>query len=128
MLSKSPVCATLPFNGLASAVDFYTKRLGLELASGSPKDGFLEFKAGGESVIQLFESDSKKSDDTAATFAVKDLDKEMADLRSRGVRFEEYDLPGVKTVNGVATMDGHRGAWIKDPGGNVLALHEVAKK
>ena len=61
---------------------------------------------------------------SAATFEVKDLASEMAALRKKGVKFEEYDLPDIKTVRGVATMDGHKGAWFKDPGGNVLALHE----
>src|SRR5262245_40333555 len=125
MLSKSPVCATLPFDGLDKAESFYTKRIGLELVAGSANDGFLEFKAGGQTVLQVFESDSKKSDDTAATFEVKDLDKEMADLRSRGVTFEEYDMPGVKTVNGVAAMGQSRGAWFKDQGGNVIAVCEA---
>jgi hypothetical protein len=74
----------------------------------------------------VFESDSDKSDDTAATFEVADLAKEMQELRKRGVEFEEYDLPGIKTVDGVATMGKHKGAWIKDPGGNILGLHQSA--
>ena len=63
---------------------------------------------------------------TGATFSVKDLAKEMEDLREKGVRFEEYDLPGIKTVDGVATMGEHKGAWFKDPSGNILALHQGA--
>jgi catechol 2,3-dioxygenase-like lactoylglutathione lyase family enzyme len=124
MLSKSPVSATLPFEGLATATDFYVKKLGLELESGSVEDGFLEFRAGDGTTLAVFESDSKKSDDTAATFMVDDLAKEMEALRKQGVKFEEYDLPGIKTVKGVATMDGHNAAWFKDPGGNVLCLHQ----
>jgi len=124
MLSKSPVAVTLPFEGIAAARKFYADTLGLPVASGSVEDGYLEFRAGGGTLIQVFESDSKKSDDTAATFDVDDLDREMADLRKKGVRFEDYDLPGVKTVDGVASMDGSRAAWFKDPGGNILALHE----
>ena len=126
MLAKSPVAATLPFDGLKAAKGFYTKKLGLRLASGSVREGHLEFAAGKGTVIQVFESDSKKSKDTAATFEVKDLAKEMAALRKKGVVFEEYDLPGIKTVQGVATMGPSRAAWIKDPGGNILALFEGA--
>ena len=122
MLSKSPVAATLPFNGLKAAKDFYSKKLGLRLASGSVKEGHLEFAAGKGTLIELFESDSRKSKDTAATFEVKDLAKEMAALRRKGVVFEEYDLPGLKTVKGVAIMGDSKAAWIKDPGGNILAL------
>ncbi len=124
MLSTSPVCAVLPFLGLADALDFYTKKLGLALKSGSIEDGHLEFEAGKGTLLEVFESDSKKSEDTAASFEVEDLAKEMRDLRARGIVFEEYDLPGVKTVNGVATMDGEKVAWFKDPGGNVLCLHQ----
>ena len=125
MLSNSRVSVTLPVQGLEAARDFYTKKLGLKLLSGSVKQGYLEFGAGEGTTIQLFESDSEKSDDTAATFEVKDLEREMLELRKKGVVFEEYDLPDVQTVDGVATMGKHRGAWIKDPGGNILALHEA---
>ena len=124
MLSRSPVTATFPFDGLKAARDFYGRKLGLKLVSGSVSHGFLEFAAGDGSRIMLFESDSKKSDDTGATFEVADLDREMTALRRKGVKFAKYDLPEVKTVNGVADMGGHRMAWIKDPGGNVIALHE----
>jgi catechol 2,3-dioxygenase-like lactoylglutathione lyase family enzyme len=124
MLSDSPVAATLPFQGLEKAQEFYSEKLGLELLSGSVEEGYLEFGAGEGTVIQLFESDSEKSEDTAATFEVEDLAREMEELRKKGVRFEEYDLPDIKTVRGVATMGGHKGAWIKDPGGNVIGLHQ----
>jgi catechol 2,3-dioxygenase-like lactoylglutathione lyase family enzyme len=126
MLSKSPVVPTLPFQGLQSALDYYTKTLGLKHSAGSVKEGWLEFRAGEGTVIQVFESDSKKSDDTAATFAVRDLQKEMAELRSKGVVFEDYDLPEIKTKAGIAEMGRERAAWFKDPGGNVLCLHQAA--
>jgi catechol 2,3-dioxygenase-like lactoylglutathione lyase family enzyme len=125
VLSRSRVSATLPYDGLRTAKAFYEGKLGLKLLHGSAKMGFMEFRAGDGTSIQVFESDSKKSDDTAATFEVADLDAEMRALRKRGVEFEEYDLPGVKTVDGVAAMDGHRAAWVKDPAGNVLGLFEV---
>jgi catechol 2,3-dioxygenase-like lactoylglutathione lyase family enzyme len=124
MLSRSPVVASLPFRGLASAHDFYTKKLRLRLSAGSVQDGYLEFEAGDGTAIQVFESDSGKSEDTAATFEVDDLAEEMADLRERGIRFEEYDLPKIKTIDGVAAMGEQKAAWFKDPGGNVLCLHQ----
>ena len=124
MLSRSVVAATLPFRGLKKAKTFYSTKLGLKLRAGSVREGYLEFKAGGGSVIQVFESNSKKSKDTAATFDVTNLAKEMAALRKKGVVFENYDLPRIKTVRGVATMGDHKGAWFKDPGGNILCLHQ----
>jgi catechol 2,3-dioxygenase-like lactoylglutathione lyase family enzyme len=127
MLSTLPVAATLPFEGLKAAQQFYAKKLGLRRVAGSVSDGFLEFRAGKGTRIGVFESDSKKSEDTAATFDVADLAKEMATLRRKGVVFEEYDLPGIKTVNGVATMGGMTAAWFKDPGGNILCLHQAKR-
>ena len=124
MLSRSPVAASLPFRGLETAHDFYTKKLRLRLSAGSVQDGYLEFEAGDGTSLQVFESDSGKSEDTAATFEVDDLAEEMTDLRERGIRFEEYDLPRIKTIDGVATMGEHKAAWFKDPGGNVLCLHQ----
>ena len=127
MLSTSHVAATLPYRGLKTAPGFYGKKLGLKLKSGSIREGYLEFAAGKGTVIQLFESKSRKSKDTAATFEVKNLAREMAALRKRGIKFKEYDLPRIKTVNGIATMDGHKGAWIQDPSGNIIGLHQVAR-
>ena len=125
MLSKSPVAVTLPFRGLKRAKEFYVEKLGLKLRSGSVKDGYLEFGAGKGTVIEVFESTSKqKSDNTAATFEVEDLAEEMAALRKKQVVFEDYDLPGIKTVRGVATMGEHKAAWFKDPDANVIALHQ----
>jgi catechol 2,3-dioxygenase-like lactoylglutathione lyase family enzyme len=123
MLSSSPVCPVLPNRNLKAARDFYSKKLGLKLLSGSVKEGYLEYAAGKGTKLTCFESNSTKSKDTAAEFEVKDLDKEMASLRKKGVKFENYDLPNVKTVNGVATYGNFRVAWFKDPGGNVLGMH-----
>ena len=122
MLSKSPVMATLPYEGLKTAEEFYVRTLGLERKQGSIEDGWLEFEAGDGTLLEVFESDSKKSDDTGATFAVEDLAEEMAALRKKGVRFEDYDLPEIKTVNGVFEAEGMKAAWFKDPGGNVICL------
>ena len=122
MLSRSPITPALPYDGLRTALTFYGRKLGLKRIGGSVKKGYLEFAAGDGTSFGVFESDSKKSDDTAAMFEVADLAREMAALRKKGVRFEEYDLPGIKTVNGVATMGQEKAAWFKDPGGNVLGL------
>jgi catechol 2,3-dioxygenase-like lactoylglutathione lyase family enzyme len=125
MLSKSPVAATLPVRDLEAAKLFYEERLGLTLQHGSVAEGFLEFEAGAVTCLLLFESAAAETTgNTVATFEVKDLRDEMTALRSRGVRFEEYDLPHCKTVDGVANMDGHVMAWVEDPHGHVLALHQ----
>ena len=59
---------------------------------------------------------------TLGAFMVRDVEATVADLRGRGVTFEDYDLPGVKTVNGIAELGGFKGAWFKDPEGNILSV------
>ena len=126
MLSRSNIVATLPCRGLKAAQPFYSRKLGLKRTRGSVKEGFLEYQGAKGTTLLLFESTSKKkSDNTAVTFEVANLAREMATLRKRGVKFQNYDLPGIKTVNGVMSAEGMgKAAWIKDPAGNVLALHE----
>jgi catechol 2,3-dioxygenase-like lactoylglutathione lyase family enzyme len=127
MLARSRLAATFPVRDLKAAKRFYSDQLRLPLAAGSPKAGFLEYRAGGGTRLLVFRSRSGgKTGNTGATFSVANLDREMAALRARGVEFEEYDLPGCKTVDGVARMGGHRMAWVADPDGNLLALHEGA--
>jgi hypothetical protein len=63
---------------------------------------------------------------TVAVFLVEDLEEEMSELRSRGVSFEEYDLPDLKTKNGLySDSSGFKGSWVKDPDGNVLGLTQI---
>ena len=61
---------------------------------------------------------------STAFWDVPDLEAEIADLRKRGVVFEEYDTPGFKTVNGIATGGGAKTAWFKDSEGNILAVSQ----
>jgi hypothetical protein len=62
---------------------------------------------------------------TVAAFLVEDLEEEVSELRRRGVAFEEYDLPHLKTENGVYSDEcrGVKGSWVKDPDGNILARY-----
>jgi catechol 2,3-dioxygenase-like lactoylglutathione lyase family enzyme len=125
MLARSRLAATFPVRDLKAAQDFYSRQLALPLAAGSVKAGFLEYRAGGGTRLLLFGSQSgHKSGNTGATFSVANLARVMADLRERGVEFEEYDLPGCRTVDGVARMGGHLMAWLADPDGNVIGLHQ----
>src|SRR6188768_2753097 len=103
MLSRSPVVVTLPVRELAAAQQFYSKQLGLKRLHGSVKEGYLEYGAGQGTRLQVFEStltsQARKSNDTAATFEVQNLTREMAARRKKGVVFEDYDLPNIKTVD-----------------------------
>jgi len=130
MLANVPVCATVPTTDLERARSFYRQALGLsEAATG--RDGGVFFKAGGATMLRIYERPGGHAPaaHTVAAFLVDDLDQEMSELRRRGVSFEEYDLPHLKTDNGVYTDErrGVKGSWIKDPDGNILALTQLPK-
>jgi catechol 2,3-dioxygenase-like lactoylglutathione lyase family enzyme len=100
---------------------FYGETLGLKLLDTNP--GVAVFECGGGTVLNVYQSQyagSGKS--TAVTFQVDDLDGTMADLRARGVIFEDYDQDQLKTSNGVVEAGGVRAAWFKDPDGNTLGI------
>jgi catechol 2,3-dioxygenase-like lactoylglutathione lyase family enzyme len=113
----------IPISDRRHAIDFYTGALGLELREETGGD--VIFEAGDGSLIGIYETDhAGKAGHTLAGFFVADIDAAVAALRERGVTFEEYDFPGLKTVDGVAELEGERAAWFKDPDGNILALGE----
>lgn len=128
MLTSRPITPVLPVNDLERAKRFYTNTLGLRLeeAAPMPRSALL---ATGNAELELLESPERvKSDHTALSFEVDDLEREIQDLESRGVRFEDYDMPGLKTEDHIARMNGSRAAWFKDSEGNVLCLHQRSKR
>jgi hypothetical protein len=62
-----------------------------------------------------------------ASFEVPDVVGQVRELEQRGVRFEDYDLPDLKTVDHVCVMGAERAAWFKDPEGNVLCIHDLGR-
>ncbi|MEE1816256.1 VOC family protein [Streptomyces sp. SP18ES09] len=122
MLSDSPIAAIIPVSDMSRAKRFYTETLGLTLTRDTAED--TRFETGG-TTIGLYETPyGGKAEHTLASWKVDDLDGEMKELRSRGVTFEEYDLPGLTTVDGVVESDTMRGAWFKDSEGNILCVVE----
>lgn len=121
MLSECPIHAALPARDLARARRFYADKLGLTPESEGP-DG-LFYRCGGVTRFLVFPSGGTASGThTQMTWNTPDIEAEVASLQARGVVFEEYDTPEVKTVNGVATLGESKGAWSKDSEGNMLAL------
>ena len=120
MLTKTAVAPTLPAVDLARARKFYEGVLGLRVARAT--NGSIWFESGKGTNLLLYEREATKADHTAAGFLVGDVEKTVRDLRKRGVVFEEYDLPGIKTVDGIATLEDQKAAWFKDTEGNILAL------
>ena len=120
MLTNAPVAPTLPAVDLARARKFYEDVLGLRLSKAT--DGEVWYDAGKGTILLLYERGATKADHTAAAFRVDDVEKTVRDLRKKGVVFEEYDLPGLKTVDGIATVEAEKVAWFKDTEGNILAV------
>jgi len=128
MLNKGRVATRLPAQDLTRARAFYAEKLGLEPVEERP-GGLRYVCAGGE--FALFESAGGASGDhTQMGWEVDDIEATITELRSRGVTFEEYDLPGLRTVDGIADIEGNypskgigeRGAWFRDSEGNMLGI------
>lgn len=125
MLSDCRVTATIPVQDLDAVRSFYEDTLGLKVAE-ERSDGLL-FDCGGGSQILVFPSSGASDGSfTQASWECADLDAEIADLRSRGITFETYDMPDFTSdANGVVEVQGARAAWFKDPAGNLLAVGEA---
>jgi catechol 2,3-dioxygenase-like lactoylglutathione lyase family enzyme len=126
MLTGSKATAMLPVVDMKRARKFYEETLKLK-AGGPPRqapEGEAHYDAGGTDIALYPRQTPTKADHTALTFEVQNLEGEMKELRGRGVRFEDYDMPGLKTTGGVATIGDERAAWFRDPEGNILCLHQ----
>jgi catechol 2,3-dioxygenase-like lactoylglutathione lyase family enzyme len=116
------VRATIPCRDLDAAMTWYADKLGIKPTEQEPQGAFYEV---GDSKFLLYPSQFAGTNEaTAATFEVTDVEAVVADLKGHAVVFEEYDLPDFKTEDSIASAEGFRGAWFKDPDGNIIALAE----
>ena len=123
MLSKARVHALLPAADLARARAFYEEQLGLSPSEVNPWAVVYELEGGTR--FSVFPTPNMaRAGHTQMGFAVADVRAAVAELKERGVVFEEYDLPGLKTINGVAQAEGRTAAWFKDSEDNVIELIE----
>jgi catechol 2,3-dioxygenase-like lactoylglutathione lyase family enzyme len=123
-LTESPVAVMLATTDHGRAREFYAGRLGL-VSDGVNQDGELMFQLAGGSELVLRElPDARPSANTALSFEVVDIAAEIRGLEERGVTFEDYDTPDLKTVDHIYDGPGMRAAWFHDPDGNVLCLHQ----
>ena len=125
MLNGSKATAMLPVVDMSRARAFYEQTLGLPSPRVRPS-GEARFEVNGLSFALYPRATPTRADHTALSFEVGDLTSEMRTLRARGVRFEDYDLPGLKTEQGVCVLGAERAAWFKDTEGNILCLHQDA--
>jgi hypothetical protein len=82
------------------------------------------YRAGGALIALFPKEGGTKADHTAVSFQVSDIDVGVRELKRAGVVFEDYDLPGLKTVDHVCVLGSEKAAWFKDTEGNYLCLHE----
>jgi len=133
MLTDARVSTRLPASDLGRARRFYSERLGLEPVEERP--GGIRYQCGGCSFALFQSAGSASGTHTQMALEVEDIEATVAALRARGVVFEEYDAPGLKTRNGIADIDGNypskgvgeRGAWFKDSEGNLLGLGQPVR-
>ncbi len=123
MLTNAPVTTILPVIDLNRAREFYQYKLGLK-PLGLREDGKFEFSTGSGIVALIPKPGGTKADHTAISFQVPDILATINDLKQRGVVFEDYDLPGLKTVEHVCVLGAEKAAWFKDTEGNYLCIHE----
>jgi predicted enzyme related to lactoylglutathione lyase len=122
MLRNAPIRAYIPARDLSRARRFYEETIGLV-----PREeyaGGVVYECGGTEVFLYPTSNAGTSTASQAFWQVEDVEGEVAELKARGVRFEEYDIPGLSMKNGIVTGGGARTAWFKDTEGNIMAISQ----
>jgi predicted enzyme related to lactoylglutathione lyase len=124
-LSTAPVMPVLPAVDIERAKSFYGETLGLEIEElGTP--GYFTVHAGSGSSILVYQRERTKAEHTVAGFQVEEIEPVVRELRDRGVVFEEYDLPGMKTVGGIADLGpAGKAAWFTDSEGNIISIAQM---
>ena len=121
MLQKFPLYAYIPARDVARARRFYEDKLGFKPQE-EVADGVIYDFANGTSCFLYPTPNAGTSQASQAFWQVDDVDAEIAELKSRGVVFEDYDMPGERSPGGAITANGAKAAWFKDTEGNILAI------
>ena len=120
MFENSVAMAVLPASDLERARRFWSDVFGLTPVRSDMGGDF--YVVGGLPVLVYETQFAGTAQNTSFGLFTDDLDRDMAALREKGVTFNDYDLPGLKTENGVVDMDGERGAWFNDSEGNIISI------
>jgi len=119
MLQKSPMYAYIPAKDIARARQFYEQKLGF-----TPRQetaGGVVYECGEGTGCFLYPTDNAGTSKASQAFwQVEDVEREVVELKARGVKFEDYDMPGMK--DGIASGGGAKAAWFKDSEGNIMAV------
>ncbi len=123
MLEDARALAVIPVHDIDKARTFYEKMLGFKPAEGAGTRQEVMYSVGDTTVL-VYQTKQELGGATKVMVVVRDLDKEMSDLRSHGVTFEDFNVGDFKTTNGVVEDDHGKTAWFKDLEGNWIALAE----
>jgi len=127
MLGEHPIAPVLLAKDLAAARKFYHDKLGLQIVR--EDENAIVFRCGSGTRLDVTKSTVGTADQqTQAAWQVSDIRAEVAELRARGVKVEDYDTPGLKTEDGIADIGFARAAWIIDPGMNALGILQIKEK
>ena len=122
-MKNARIVPYIPVANVARARTFYEEKIGL--VAKEEYAGGVVYECGDGSWVFMYPSAGAGTSRASTAFwAVDDVVAEVAALRKKGVVFEEYDMPGLKTVNGIATGGGAKTAWFKDTEGNILAISQ----
>jgi len=122
MLSTAPLRAYIPVSNLQRARKFYEATLGLK--PGEQYGGGVIYRCGETEAFLYLTPNAGTSKASQAFWQVADVEAEVTELKARGVVFEEYDMPGIKMQNSIATGGGAKTAWFKDTEGNIMAVSQ----
>ena len=124
MLGKADALPMIAVTDLDRARRFYEDKLGLETKDEWGGEG-LTMKSG-DTLINVYKSEFAGTNKaTALTFEVDDAEKEVRDLKEKGIFFEHYEMPGLTQQGDLHVAVGFKTAWFKDPDGNILSLIEA---
>jgi len=133
LLESAEVSTRLPAQDLERARAFYAEKLGLE--SVEEREGGLRYRCGSGYFAVFQSAGTASGDHTQMALEVEDIESVVAELRRRGVVFEEVDVPGLRTVDGIADIEGNypskgrgeRGAWFRDSEGNLVGIGQPVR-
>lgn len=126
MFEKLMATAVLPASDIDRAKKWWHDVLGRDPVWDDAEGEAVFYDIGGTGVMVYRSDYAGTAQNTALNLVTDDLDRDMTALRTHGVMFHDYDLPGLKTVDGVAQMGDERGAWFSDSEGNIIAIGTVS--
>ncbi len=126
ILKNSKAFSSFSVNDVEKAKEFYSKTLGLNASDKTGMKGLVQLNLADSSTVLLYEKPGHSpASFTLLNFIVSDVEKAVDELKSKGVKFEVYDLPDLKTDSkGILRGNGPAIAWFKDPAGNILSIVE----